>query len=120
MIDRCKFAGQCPPSGQYITINPNTQLSLTGGCSANCDSVNSLTYKFNVYKKWVISPTDIQEKWCPFNNNSYYKGKTTLLFVLKVCNVFLEAFEKIKIYKYWQKVISICNPKKNVYSLKKS
>jgi hypothetical protein len=71
---RCKFEQQCTPYKTYTKINKNTQLALTGLCLKNCENINSLTYKYNIYKSWSISPTDIQEKWYLYSNSSYFTG----------------------------------------------
>ena len=81
---RCKFASACVAHGDSVTINPNTQLIITGVClNGTCDNVNSIKYQYYLSKSWKFPTGDIQEKWFPYpvNNTDVTNADTLDLLI---------------------------------------
>ena len=53
---------------------------LEAGCKSGCDKIRKYKYEYRLYKKWVLSNEDVQEKWVPINiqnDNSLAMGGYT-------------------------------------------
>ncbi|CAF1066748.1 unnamed protein product, partial [Brachionus calyciflorus] len=59
----CKFTKDCTPYEDYLLVNPSSQLMITGSCDSGCDLIKSIEYEFRIYKKWILSEKELQEKW---------------------------------------------------------
>lgn len=73
----CKFPATCKPFPAYQKINPSTQQMVVSTCKVGCENVSTITYQWNLYRFFKISPDDVQEKWVQYVNKSYVKGDDT-------------------------------------------
>ena len=52
-------------------------MMITSICREGCQNVSTLTYQWNLFRFFKISPDDVQEKWVQFVNKTYVVGDDT-------------------------------------------
>ena len=77
---RCKFDGDCNPSGDFTKINANFQLILTAYCLKNCGNASQQAYILNTYtldsnQSWILLNTMLSDISSEFNFKSDSQGK---------------------------------------------
>ena len=98
---------------------------IASTCSEGCTNVNSIAYKFNVYKFWSVASItnrDIQEKWYPIFNTIYLLGRLKIRSIknvdkMRFYTIKKKLFLKNNIIKYLK--VRIKNEFKSFFLIKK-
>lgn len=84
----CKFQKTCIPYRDYFRINPNTQLMIMADCKQGCVNASTISYQYRVYRKWLLSDSDTQEKWIECSTNSISTFQSSETCFLNSTNIY--------------------------------
>jgi len=69
----------CTPFPGFKKITGQDQIIVHGDCVSRCSSSDLITYSYSVYMCFNLN----NASWIPISlDNSYFKGKIILLFIL--------------------------------------
>jgi hypothetical protein len=92
---KCKFPSSCFTTADYERVNPTTNLSLVSQCTDGCINVQSIYYKYIIYKEWDFA----LDKWIHITNLSDTLASGTHATEMTIFKRFFEVVKDADIFK---------------------